>query len=118
MPSLLQGLSWEAVEQFSAQNNEPDWLREKRRTGWDAFLSMPTPDWTRGIRGWWSSALKPLDFEELTPFSAAGTGSLPAITIRRSTARMLPPWRLNAQWLARTASSAGSLRTWAATLPV
>ena len=58
------------------QNNEPDWLREKRRAGWDAFLSLPTPDWSRGIRGWWSSVLKPLNFDELMPFTAAGTGNL------------------------------------------
>lgn len=77
MPSLVQGLSWEAAEQYSVQNNEPDWLREKRRAGWDAFLSLPTPDWSRGIRGWWSSVLKPLNFDELTPFTAAGAGNLP-----------------------------------------
>ncbi|MBN9392783.1 MAG: Fe-S cluster assembly protein SufD [Chloroflexi bacterium] len=78
MPSLVQGLSWEAAEQYSAQNNEPEWLREKRRAGWEAFLNLPTPDWSRGIRGWWSSVLKPLAFDELTPFTTAGAGSLPA----------------------------------------
>lgn len=78
MPSLVQGLSWEAAAQLSQDHNEPEWLREKRRAGWEAFLSLPTPDWTRGIRGWWNGTLKPLNFNELLPFTPAGPGELPA----------------------------------------
>jgi Fe-S cluster assembly protein SufD len=78
MPSLVQGLSWEAAEQLSQDHNEPEWLREKRRAGWEAFLSLPTPDWTRGIRGWWNGTLKPLDFDDLLPFRPAGQAKLPA----------------------------------------
>ncbi len=78
MPSLLQKISWEAAAQFSADHNEPEWLREKRRAGWEAFLALPTPDWTRGIRGWWNGVLRPLDFDELLPFTLAGPGVLPS----------------------------------------
>ncbi|MDB5083020.1 MAG: Fe-S cluster assembly protein SufD [Chloroflexi bacterium] len=78
MPSLVQGFSWEAAQKLSENQNEPEWLREKRRAGWDAFLSLPTPDWTRGIRGWWNGTLKPLNFDELAPFTPAGQGELPA----------------------------------------
>ncbi|HEX2913100.1 MAG TPA: Fe-S cluster assembly protein SufD [Chloroflexia bacterium] len=72
MPSAVEGLSLEAVERISTERNEPEWLREKRRAGWAAFESLPTPDWTRGIRGWWSGTIRPLAFEEMRPFTPAG----------------------------------------------
>ncbi len=80
MPSAVQGLSLEALESFSAERQEPEWLREKRRAGWQGFENLPTPDWTRGIRGWWNGTLKPINFEELRPFAGAGS-NLPEFEI-------------------------------------
>ncbi len=72
MPSTLQGLTRAAVESLSAERQEPHWLREKRETAWAAFESLPTPDWTRGIRGWWNASLKNFKVEDFRPFAAAG----------------------------------------------
>ncbi len=73
MPSVVErGLSREAVERISTERNEPSWLLEKRLAGWAAFETLPTPDWTRGIRGWWNATLRDLDFDMLQPYVAAG----------------------------------------------
>ncbi len=76
MPSEVlnaeEHLSLAAVEKLSAAKSEPTWLLEKRRQGWGLFERLPTPDWTRGIRGWWSSPMKGLDFDSLKPYAAAG----------------------------------------------
>ncbi len=78
MPSLtdLNTFSLQAAESLSQERGEPAWLLEKRRAGWAGFESMPTPDWTRGIRGWWNGTIKNLNFDELRPFVPAGQ-SLP-----------------------------------------
>ena len=73
MPSLLQGLSRPSFEQILTDQAEPQWLVERRRAGFQGFETLPTPDWTRGIRGWWNGTLKPMDFEVLQPFTPAGT---------------------------------------------
>jgi FeS assembly protein SufB len=75
MPSLSViegGLSREAVERLSADRNEPQWLLEKRRQGWEAFERLPTPDWSRGIRGWWNAALHDLKLDTLQAYASAG----------------------------------------------
>ncbi len=73
MPSTLETrISREAVERLSTERGEPHWLLEKRLAGWAAFETLPTPDWTRGIRGWWNATIRDLDFEALSPFAAAG----------------------------------------------
>ena len=73
MPSAVQGLSRQVLEELAAERQEPTWLVQRRQAGWDAFQTLPTPDWTRGIRGWWNGALKPIDFDELQPFTPAGS---------------------------------------------
>lgn len=76
MPSELlnaeEKLSLAAVEKLSATKGEPAWLLEKRRKGWELFETLPTPDWTRGIRNWWSSTLSEVIFDEFQPYAAAG----------------------------------------------
>lgn len=77
MPSELlnaeERLSLAAVERLSATKGEPQWLLEKRRQGWELFERLPTPDWTRGIRGWWASNMGVLKFDELKPYAPAGS---------------------------------------------
>jgi Fe-S cluster assembly protein SufD len=46
------GFTQEAFDAFEAQRHEPDWLRNRRREAWHAFLSMPMPgrseeEWSR-----------------------------------------------------------------------
>ncbi len=65
-------LTLEAVEKLSLAKHEPDWMLAKRREAWTLFESLPTPDWTRGIRGWWHSAVKQLDINTLQPYTPAG----------------------------------------------
>jgi Fe-S cluster assembly protein SufD len=76
MPSELLNaedrLSLAAVEKLSAAKGEPAWMLEKRRQGWELFERLPNPDWTRGIRNWWVSNLKDLDFDALKPYAPAG----------------------------------------------
>lgn len=73
MPSVIEsGISREALERLSGERNEPQWLREKRLQGWAAFEALPTPDWSRGIRGWWNASLRDLNFENLRPYAPAG----------------------------------------------
>ena len=72
MPNLVEGISLAALEAFMVERDEPEWLREKRRAGWQGFETLPTPDWSRGIRGWWNGSLHPINFEELRPLLPAG----------------------------------------------
>jgi Fe-S cluster assembly protein SufD len=44
------------------------------------YEALPVPDWTRGIRGWWTSSLKELRLESLKPFTPAGS-SLPNLNL-------------------------------------
>ena len=78
MPNTtLAGLSLAAVEQISSQHGEPDWLRQKRQTAWRHFEELPTPDWSRGIRGWWNASMKDFSFEALQSYKALNEETLP-----------------------------------------
>ncbi len=68
-------LSLEAVLRLSASRGEPAWLQEKRRQAWDLFEKLPTPDWTRGIRGWWASHLTEIKFDQLKPYAPANSNT-------------------------------------------
>jgi FeS assembly protein SufD len=81
MLSLAENLSRELVHKLSTDRHEPDWLAERRRAGFEIFETQPTPDWTRGIRGWWNDPLKTMSFERLQPFAAAGQ-NLPDLGIQ------------------------------------
>jgi Fe-S cluster assembly protein SufD len=69
-----RGLTLEAVQRLSDSNNEPDWLREARLTGWRAFEELPLPRWTKGIAQWWTTDVSELDltrFEAFVPANAS-----------------------------------------------
>lgn len=69
----LQNLLTETtLMELSAAKNEPEWMREKRLAAWRLAETLPMPDWTRGIRGWWNSTVKELDINTLVPFAPAG----------------------------------------------
>jgi Fe-S cluster assembly protein SufD len=69
MPST--GLTREAVIALSEQFNEPDWLRESRLQAWDAFETLPTPRWTKGIAQWWTTDVSELDLNKLRAYVPA-----------------------------------------------
>jgi len=83
MPSTLDGLNRAAVENISAERQEPQWLREKRAAAWQSFETLPTPDWTRGIRGWWNGSLKNFTVENFLPYAPAGS-NLPDLDLNNS----------------------------------
>jgi len=65
------GLTREAVLALSDRFNEPDWLRESRLLGWDAFETLPTPRWTKGIAQWWTTDVSELDLNKLSAYVPA-----------------------------------------------
>jgi Fe-S cluster assembly protein SufD len=62
-----RGFSREAVEELSRQRGEPDWVRDKRLTGWGAFESTPMP--TRTDEEWRRTDLRRLPIDAVTPFN-------------------------------------------------
>ncbi|MEO8288154.1 MAG: Fe-S cluster assembly protein SufD [Chloroflexota bacterium] len=66
------GLTREAVLALSEQFNEPEWLRESRMKGWEAFETLPTPRWTKGIAQWWTTDVSELDLSKLSAYVSAG----------------------------------------------
>jgi len=63
-----QGLTRDAVLAISERNGEPDWLRESRLAGWQAFEEMPVPRWTKGIAQWWTTDVSALDLGQMLPY--------------------------------------------------
>lgn len=58
----------EAVLALVERNNEPQWLRESRLQGWQAFEELPLPRWTKGIAQWWATDVSDLDLSKLLPY--------------------------------------------------
>lgn len=69
------GLTREAVLALSERLNEPDWLREQRVAGWEAFETLPLPRWTKGIAQWWTTDVSELDLSALKAYVGAGITS-------------------------------------------
>ncbi len=63
-----QGLTRDAVLALSERNGEPDWLRESRLAGWQAFEELPVPRWTKGIAQWWTTDVSALDLSLMLPY--------------------------------------------------
>jgi Fe-S cluster assembly protein SufD len=61
-------LNHEAVVALSKRRGEPDWLRESRIAGWEAFEELPLPRWTKGIAQWWSTDVSEINLNELRPY--------------------------------------------------
>jgi len=62
------GLTAEAVTALSDHMNEPQWLRQSRLEGWQAFETLPTPRWTKGIAQWWTTDVSVLDLDKLRAY--------------------------------------------------
>ncbi len=67
------GLTKEAVLALSDRLNEPEWLREQRLEGWNAFETLPLPRWTKGIAQWWTTDVSELDLNTLKAYVGAET---------------------------------------------
>src|SRR5262245_21465956 len=65
------GLTRESVVALSEQFGEPEWLRESRRQAWDAYETLPTPRWTKGIAQWWTTDVSELDLSKLRAYVPA-----------------------------------------------
>ena len=48
--------------------NEPQWLRQSRLEGWQAFETLPTPRWTKGIAQWWTTDVSVLDLDKMRAY--------------------------------------------------
>ena len=48
--------------------NEPQWLRQSRLEGWQAFETLPTPRWTKGIAQWWTTDVSELDLDKMQAY--------------------------------------------------
>ncbi|MDQ6695618.1 MAG: Fe-S cluster assembly protein SufD [Chloroflexota bacterium] len=68
---LPAGLNREAVLALIERNNDPDWLRESRLAGWQAFEDLPLPRWTKGIAQWWTTDVSKLDLDMMLPYVPA-----------------------------------------------
>jgi Fe-S cluster assembly protein SufD len=68
-----------AVEQLSALQGEPEWLRARRLTAFDVYQSMALPD-TKRQEDWRQADLKGLDLESYAPFQQPN-GSAPASVV-------------------------------------
>lgn len=66
------GLTREAVVALSERFNEPQWLRDQRLVGWEAFETLPLPRWTKGIAQWWTTDVSELDLSALKAYVGAG----------------------------------------------
>jgi FeS assembly protein SufB len=69
MPST--GLTREVVIALSEQFGEPDWLRESRLQAWEAFETLPTPRWTKGIAQWWTTDVSEMNLDKLRAYVPA-----------------------------------------------
>ena len=61
------GFTREAVLALSERNDEPQWLRESRLEGWQAFEELPVPRWTKGIAQWWTTDVSALNLSKMLP---------------------------------------------------
>ncbi|MBI5733539.1 MAG: Fe-S cluster assembly protein SufB [Candidatus Kerfeldbacteria bacterium] len=86
---LRPGLSKRVVEEISHLKNEPGWMQERRRLGYDFFVKRPLPNWGPSLRA--------LDFSKLryyaTPLdkTAAESGYLPSNVKKTFTRLGIPP---------------------------
>src|SRR3712207_5644658 len=67
-----EGLDRAAVTRLSELKGEPQWLRESRIAGWEAFEDLPLPRWTKGIAQWWTTDVSEIRLADLKPYVAAG----------------------------------------------
>lgn len=68
----MRGLTARAVEELGSLHGEPDWLRARRRTAFEAFERLPMP--SRSDEEWRRSDLRGLDLDQFEPFeNASGT---------------------------------------------
>jgi Fe-S cluster assembly protein SufD len=71
LASVGSGLSREAVLALSGRRDEPEWLRESRLEGWQAFETLPTPRWTKGIAQWWATDVSDIRLDQFQPYVPA-----------------------------------------------
>ena len=65
------GLTAGAVTALSDLMNEPQWLRQSRLEGWQAFENFATPRWTKGIAQWWTTDVSELDLDKMRAYVPA-----------------------------------------------
>jgi Fe-S cluster assembly protein SufD len=62
-----KGFSREAVEELSHRRNEPDWLKQKRVSAWEAYEQIPMPK--RTDEEWRRTDIRMLPIDEVAPFT-------------------------------------------------
>ncbi|HUP28168.1 MAG TPA: Fe-S cluster assembly protein SufD, partial [Chloroflexia bacterium] len=68
---LSPGLGRESVLELSERLSEPQWLRESRLEGWQAFEDLPLPRWTKGIAQWWTTDVSDINLGRVRPYVPA-----------------------------------------------
>ena len=71
---IVPGMTREAVQRVSAAKGEPAWMLERRLAGWHIFEGLPMP--SRQDEQWRRTDIAKLKFDQLTPYSEAGSGSV------------------------------------------
>ena len=74
------GLTREAVVALSETRDEPQWLRESRLEGWQAFETLPVPRWTKGIAQWWTTDVSAINLDEFQPYVPANRSAEEAMS--------------------------------------
>jgi len=84
-----EALGREAVEAFSRQRSEPDWLRASRLAAWTRYVALPKP--TLQDYGWRRTDIRALDLDRLLsqagPAAAVAAPAALDATIDESTER-------------------------------
>jgi Fe-S cluster assembly protein SufD len=72
---LATGFSRDALEYLLASQNEPEWLRARRREAWHLYEETPAPAPNDEL--WRRTSLKDLKLDAVIPFAPAIAASLP-----------------------------------------
>ncbi len=76
-PTTLTGFSREALDDFSRQKAELDWVRDARLAAWETYESLPMPK--RSDEEWRRTDLRGLKLDRLAPFAGLDAPRVPAL---------------------------------------
>jgi Fe-S cluster assembly protein SufD len=72
VPAARRGFSADAVADLLSSRDEPEWMRERRQSAWQAFEQIPMP--TRQDEEWRRTDLRALKLDQVEPFGAPAAG--------------------------------------------
>src|SRR5260221_12120136 len=66
-PVARRGFTEAAVAELIARRAEPEWMRQRRLDAWQTYQRIPMP--TRQDEEWRRTDLRPLELDDLHPYS-------------------------------------------------